>query len=301
MQSGTAPALRPASAHPREPRRRLRHRIRDSLIAGCDLSVAALARVHPRLAPACAEGLRASLLARWIDLASWRVQGVGISFDLLEQRAWVRSIEDPRRWREMTGVDREGRYEAAFFDAFVQRARQARVVVDAGAARGLYAALAARLEGPQQIHAFEPDPARRFALRLNLLRAPAGKRILIRPEFLGAGERRGLTLDRYCERAGVAPDLIKMDIEGAEIAVLEGAREVCMRHRPTLLIELHQRRLRRQGRDPARVLELLAKYGYRVRFNGHHGALEQGDRTADLAWHDEPPNPNLTAILAVPV
>jgi hypothetical protein len=97
---------------------------------------------------------------------------------------------------------------------------------------------------------------------------------------------------------GIAPDLVKVDIEGAEIELLEGAREVCLRHRPTLLIEFHQRRLRGHGRDPARMLELLEEYGYRVWFNGHHGALEEGDRTADMEWRENAPNGNLTAVLA---
>lgn len=304
MYTGTAPALRPAPAHPGEPRRRLRHLIRESLIAGCDRIVAALAAFHPRLALRYAEALRGSLLRRWLDLAPWRVEGPGISFELLDRRSWVRSIEAPAQWPQMTGVDRTGRYEAAFFDAFVQHAGRARVVVDAGAARGLYSMLALHLEGPREVHAFEPDPLRRFALRLNLLRtllrAPASKRAFIRRALLGNQAPGCLTLDRYCRRAGVRPDLVKMDIEGAEIEVLEGARAVCMQCRPTLLIEFHERRLRRQGRDPGRLLALLEEYGYRVRFNGHHGALETGDRTAAREWLDEPPNRDLTAILAVP-
>ena len=158
--------------------------------------------------------------------------------------------------------------------------------------------VAAHVDGPQEVHAFEPDHARRFALRLNLLRAPREKRYFVRLDFLGAAGSRDLTLDRYCRQQRVAPDLIKMDIEGAEIDVLVGAREICLRHGPTLLIEYHERRLRRQGRDPAQLLSLLSTYGYRVRFNGHHGALESGDRTPDLEWRDAAPNPHLTAILA---
>jgi len=35
------------------------------------------------------------------------------------------------------------------------------------------------------------------------------------------------------------PDLVKLDVEGAEAAVLDGAVEVLQRARPALLIELH--------------------------------------------------------------
>ena len=72
-----------------------------------------------------------------------------------------------------------------------------------------------------------------------------------------------------------------------------------MQSRPTLLIEFHERRLRRQGQDPARLLALLGEYGYRVWFNGHHAALETGDRTAAREWLAQAPNRDLTAILAV--
>ena len=258
-----------------------------------------LAALHPRVALAAGEALRRSLLSPWIGLARWQVRVAGCSFELLEERSWVEAIEDPERWDGMTGVDREGRYEAAFSQAFWDRAREARTVVDAGAARGLYTLLAVLADGPREIHAFEPNAARRFALRLNLLRVGGSKRIVIRNCFLGARDGHGaITLDRYCRETGIAPDLVKIDIEGAEIELLEGAREVCLWDRPTLLIEFHQRRLRGQSRDPARMLELLEEYGYRVWFNGHHGALEEGDRTADMEWRENAPNANLTAILA---
>jgi FkbM family methyltransferase len=55
-----------------------------------------------------------------------------------------------------------------------------------------------------------------------------------------------------------APDVLKIDVEGAEAFVLRGARRLLTERRPRLLIELHGAQ---ESRD---VLELLFEHGYEV-------------------------------------
>ena len=55
-----------------------------------------------------------------------------------------------------------------------------------------------------------------------------------------------------------APDVVKIDVEGAEEGVLLGGRDVFSRHRPLIYLALH-------GDEPrARCRELLESWGYRL-------------------------------------
>ncbi len=61
------------------------------------------------------------------------------------------------------------------------------------------------------------------------------------------------------------PDVMKIDVEGAEAEVLAGAHETLMRYRPILMIELH-------GTNAA-VASALEAIGYRARVLGKSGSI----------------------------
>jgi FkbM family methyltransferase len=48
-----------------------------------------------------------------------------------------------------------------------------------------------------------------------------------------------LSLDGYLQKAGLRPDLVKIDVEGAELAVLRGACRMLREARPVILVEVH--------------------------------------------------------------
>jgi len=57
-------------------------------------------------------------------------------------------------------------------------------------------------------------------------------------------------------------DLLKIDVEGCETAVLEGAATTLSHHAPTLYVEISRARLERAGSTPERLWRMLGEFGY---------------------------------------
>ena len=81
------------------------------------------------------------------------------------------------------------------------------------------------------------------------------------------------TLDNICDELGIAKvDLIKMDIEGAEIQAIEGARSLLTKHHSKLAITTYHRAF-----DFRCLQAILASLGFRqiqaagiTKFGGNH-------------------------------
>jgi FkbM family methyltransferase len=58
--------------------------------------------------------------------------------------------------------------------------------------------------------------------------------------------------------------LIKCDVEGAELMVLRGAREILAEYRPTLLLSVHPEALTQHGHTKESVLRFIQEFGYKV-------------------------------------
>lgn len=72
-----------------------------------------------------------------------------------------------------------------------------------------------------------------------------------------------VTLDTYCAEAGARPDLLKVDVEGAELLVLQGAIKLLSESHPTLILAVHPYWLP-TGQSPAQIREFLDAHGYAV-------------------------------------
>jgi FkbM family methyltransferase len=103
------------------------------------------------------------------------------------------------------------------------------------------------------------------------------------PVALGqAGQEvcRTVALDQVLRCEGLRPpDLIKLDAEGAELAVLQGARGLLADSPPLWLMEMEEKNLRAAGASKAGVAQCLTGYGYRAA----HLAKGRWYATADLA------------------
>lgn len=76
-------------------------------------------------------------------------------------------------------------------------------------------------------------------------------------------EMQTITLDTFCSGIGCKPDVVKIDVEGAELLVLHGAGRVLTQSCPTLILAVHPYWLP-DGQSTRQIFELLSSYGYRM-------------------------------------
>lgn len=72
-----------------------------------------------------------------------------------------------------------------------------------------------------------------------------------------------VTLDAFAREFKLLPAAIKIDVEGAELWALEGAKILCEHVRPVLLVAIHPPWLP-DGQTPDDIFALLEKYSYRI-------------------------------------
>ncbi|MGD0546465.1 MAG: FkbM family methyltransferase, partial [Terracidiphilus sp.] len=87
------------------------------------------------------------------------------------------------------------------------------------------------------------------------------------PEISARGktviEIETITLDTFSRQSGLIPHLIKIDAEGAEIWVCEGARHLLAHNHPALIIAIHPLWLP-EGQKMEDMFKLLKDHGYRI-------------------------------------
>jgi FkbM family methyltransferase len=190
-------------------------------------------------------------------------------------------------------------------------------VYDVGANIGFFTILCSRLVGPQgRVYAFEPIPQNLVTLRHNIelngltnvvivekaLSSSTGTaEMFVSPwsafhslNVDGAtkqdnhGSEAGeisvetVTLDEFVQGDDVrTPDLLKIDVEGAELIVVEGMRETLRSAQPLLLCELHDTKLGYEA-----FVDLI---DYRARvIDGDSPELADADRNVHtIAWPRE--------------
>ena len=167
--------------------------------------------------------------------------------------------------------------------AFVAELKAGHTIFDIGANVGYYTVLASRLVGPEGlVAAFEPvmrnmaylqqhielnDVTNALAFpfaisdRAGLASFNTGSDSamgMLDPEGKGNILVPTISLDEITDQLGVLPDVLKIDVEGAEMAVLAGATKVIQEAQPIIFISTHSPELRKS------CLELLDGLGYEV-------------------------------------
>jgi FkbM family methyltransferase len=172
-------------------------------------------------------------------------------------------------------------YEPEITVLFKRLVTPGMTVLDVGANAGYFALVCSDLGAA--VHAFEPDPVMAALMRRSVSLAGAKVTVVaaacsdhegvaplylsdeghtaissLKPDAGGLGARSVavpvVTLDRYVSRAGIRPDLVKIDVERHELGVIRGARRMLRELRPDLIVEI----------TASEVLEELLDHGYRA-------------------------------------
>lgn len=200
-------------------------------------------------------------------------------------------------------------------------------VLDIGANEGLYSLFAAQLVGPEgTVLAFEPSQREFERLGHNLALNPS---LPVKSLPFGLGDVNTQTelkvadhahsgqntlgdfayenvnclhtetvslrrLDDVLVELGIQQvDVIKMDVEGAEFSVLQGAQATLQKYRPLIILELVDQALQNQGASVEKLVELLRGLGYQLFTFGKrtgvplHMNRQELENTNAIAAHPE--------------
>jgi FkbM family methyltransferase len=163
--------------------------------------------------------------------------------------------------------------------------------LDIGAHIGYFTLILAKRVGKDgRVFSFEPNPEVQGYLRENVLHnghshVTICPMALFHEEGFGVMEERDFSnawlarrctdstdavpvavYDRAAESLGIhRVDFVKMDVEGAELNILLGMRELLERDRPSLIIEIHPRGLERFGHSESEMRAYVESSGYAIR------------------------------------
>jgi len=207
-----------------------------------------------------------------------------------------------------------GVYEPQVMEYLRTRVHAGCLSLNVGANVGVYALCLAEWSKPDgQVFAFEPNPTSRRLLEDHVSRNRC--RVVVQPEAVGSrlgsatlfaagmsGTSRldqpnpgagpmphapvtvpMTTLDYFCAQQRVSPDWVVMDIEGYEVAALQGARETVRAGRGHLgiVVEMHPELWEVSGTSRAELEELLNDLGLRLLgLSGQSDALAQDGMVA---------------------
>lgn len=133
---------------------------------------------------------------------------------------------------------------------------------------------------PNQIHAFECNHFKSSLLKHNC----GGYGAKINNAFVGGkSSPDGTTLDTYVGNNEV-PDVIKIDVEGAEFEVLKGAEDLLKAHHPTLLIEVHTFKA---NFTDSEIIDFLRSDGYSLWTTFHHMLRTETEQTINKLSNED--------------
>jgi len=186
----------------------------------------------------------------------------------------------------------EGQYEPLLKQALLEISRDCELFVDVGANAGFYSIAVRATNSRCEVLAFECNPNIRHMLLRNIelnsisgievrseaLAESAGEADFYIPAFTGSagGSLQNLHADEGTAKKFQVSlidldsqgldsiDLMKIDVEGAELGVINGSLASINASKPTIFIELLRKWMAPFGTTPGEVSEILVSMGYKV-------------------------------------
>lgn len=181
------------------------------------------------------------------------------------------------------------------FNQLLKLSRDRKVVFDVGAHIGLCAIpLSYSIADDGIVYAFEPGTANFKFLKRNIVYNEI-ENIKVFPYLVGSEsinavtfhesrtasamnsvvaykadkiykvvKKKQVNLDDFCSQHNIVPEVIKIDVEGAEINVLEGSRKILERFKPTIILSVHPRHLEMMGSSIEKLVDLIKSCGYKI-------------------------------------
>ena len=192
----------------------------------------------------------------------------------LKGKKWIKGSGDNGYWL--------GTYELEKQKLFEKVIKKGDIVYDIGANVGFYTLLASELVGKKgRVFAFEPLPRNILNFKKHIAMNDCGNVDIIeaavsnKEEFVffetgkndssgkisdvGELKIRTVAIDNWLQKEGaLAPTVLKIDTEGAEFKVLEGAKNILNKYHPTVLLALDSPKTRED------CLNLLLSFGYEI-------------------------------------
>ena len=180
------------------------------------------------------------------------------------------------------------------FIKYVEESKDKKCILDIGAHAGFTVLpVSSSINVDAKLYAFEPSTANNKALQKNISMNEC-ENVIVENYLVGAEEKDNvsfyersdicatssivndrnrkfnktskmqISIDSYCKNHNIKPDLIKIDVEGAEIDVLKGARETISAFKPTIFLSVHPREIRDLGYNEQDLLNEIRINNYKL-------------------------------------
>ena len=182
----------------------------------------------------------------------------------------------------------------SIFSLMMSKCKNKKCIFDIGAHVGLMTLpINSKVNSDTKIFCFEPSRINRKFLKFHLkknkiinaliIKDLVGNKCLNRVNFFESKEPTGLnsivnfknnnfkiekknqiTLDDFVFKNNLKPDLIKIDVEGSEIFILQGAIKAIKKYKPDIFLSIHKKHFQILGLNENQLKKIIKKLNYKI-------------------------------------